>query len=201
MKRKLAVREKITVILAVAVLVGGVYAMTRVKAREAESALMIEEVARLQAEIANTKPAAASNDAASAEEELASARAQLEDVKKQVESLDLYQGDVTSGDAVQVAMMNIAKLASQYQVKLKSAESTAAGVPGLGEFASGNDPLKDRPLRQLALSGTFFNMSAFLDSLTKGSYAVTIMRFALEAPAMPASTQPPLLDAEVVILL
>lgn len=201
MKRKLGNREKITFIIAGAVLLGGVYAMTRVKMREDDLKLVREEAGRIQAEIAAIRPALGGNDAQAAEAELAAARVELEKQTRKLTALNARQVDVASSQAVQEAMLEVTLLASRHGVKLKSAEAATNGVGGMRATQSGVNPIAGRPLRQLTLVGRYADLSAFLTDLPRARHAVTIMRFALKAAAPASGEISPPIDAEVLILL
>jgi hypothetical protein len=198
-KRKIGGREAITFVLAGAVLLGGVYATTRVKAREDEIKLTREEITRLTEEIAAIRPALGGNDAQSAEEELAAARVALDKLKRSLAELGTHQVDAASSLAIQDAMLGLTQLAAQHRLKLKSTATVTGGVPGMP--ATGNDPMQGRPLRHAVVVGRYPDLMAFLAALPKANHAATVMRFALKADAPPAGEASPLLEAEALILL
>lgn len=199
MKRKLAKREAITLILAVAVLLGGVYATSRIKAREDELKLTREEATRLTEEIAAMRPALGGSDAQSVEDELATARATLDTLKRGLAELSSRQVDSTSSQAIQNAMLELAQLAGQHKLKLKSTEAVSGGVPGMP--ATSSDPMAGRPLRLAILVGSYADLVAFLTELPNARHAATVVRFALKTSTPPVGKASPLLEAEALILL
>lgn len=199
MKRKLAGREAITLILAAAVLLGGVYATTRVKAREDELKLTREETTRLNEEIAAIRPALGGSDAQSAEEELAAARKTLDTLKRSLAELGTRQVDAKSSQSIQDAMLALTLLAGQHRLKLKSTEAVADGVSGMPD--TGSDPMAGRPLRRVALTGRYADLLAFLAALPDARHAATVMRFAIKTSTPPVGEASPLLEAEALILL
>lgn len=199
MKRKLANREAITLVLAAAVLLGGVYATTRVKAREDELKLTREEAARLNEETAAIRPTLGGGDAQSAEDELAAARATLDTLKRSLAELSTRQVDSTSSQAIQDAMLELVQLAGRHKLKLKSTAAVAGGVPGMPTTSS--DPMAGRPLRRAILAGRYVDLVAFLAELPNARHAATVMRFALKISTPPVGEASPLLEAEALILL
>lgn len=199
MKRKLARRESITLILAAAVLLGGVYATTRIKAREDELKLTREEIARLTEEAAAIRPALGGSDAQGAEDELAAARATRDTLRRSLAELGTRQVDPASSQAIQDAMLALSQLAGQHRLKLKSTEAVASGVPGMP--ATSSDPMTGRPLRRAILAGRYADLVAFLAELPNARRAVTVMRFALKTGTPPVGEASPLLEAEALILL
>lgn len=198
-KRKLAPREAITLVLAAAVLLGGVYVTTRVKAREDALKAVREEVAQMKEEVAAIRPSTGGADAQNAEDELAAARATLDTLKRSLAELGGRQVDSASSQAIQEAMLELTQLAARYKLRLGSTGTASGGVPGMP--STRGDPMAGRTLRLAVLTGKYADLAAFLTALPDSRHAASVMRFALKTAKPPVGEASPPLEAEVLILL
>lgn len=215
MKPRLKPRERLILIVAASVALAAAYAVLRVQSKEAEMTLYREELSGLEAETQAAPPPAQATlrQLASAERERDEAQQSAAAAAGQLAAYTASLVDPAAANAVEAVMLEVTALSEATGVALKQAQTYTGKVAGISPAERGAasaaqgatpafDPLASRPLRKLVLSGNFYQLSAFLEALSRMQQGVTVLsyRFAV-AKGQAGLGATPGLDCELVIML